>query len=334
MISIIVPAFNSANYLVDCLDSIANQDFYDYEVLVINDGSLDNTGEIARQYCDSHKNFKYFQKENGGLMSSYLFALDYVGGDYIGFVDSDDIIEKDMFSLMYSLSKDKNADIVMCDYDHFPKREGDGKSIIDGGFYSYESLDSIRHLIFPPFNGLHISNSRVNKIFKTKLVFSIVKYLNSKSRFFEDRFFTTACFLYANSFYYLNKTLYHVRSNLAGQSNSTRAAKDLYKAIKILAVEQKSMLLDLGIFDLYKKYYEAASLNFMGLFITRNILLSRTTFKEKYHYAKQIIFDNDYRTLVKNHKKELTGKKGKSIKLSFSLKSPLLLVLLCKIARK
>lgn len=334
MISIIVPAYNSAKYLIDCLDSIANQDFDDYEVLVVNDGSTDNTGEIAKQYCDNHNKFKYFYKENGGLMSSYLFALDYASGDYIGFVDSDDIIEKNMFSTLYSLSKEKKADIVMCDYDHFPNERDEAKAIIQPGLYNGLSMENILNNIFPPFSGNHISNSRINKIFKTQLVFSIGKYLQHKSRYFEDRFFTVAAVFYANSFYYLNKTLYHVRINEIGKSNSSRTAEKLYDAIKTLASVQKEILNDTGLFDHYKTKYDLACLNHLSLFIDRNIIYPTAPLKIKKNYAKQIIKDNFYKKLVKAYKKELIGKKGFLIKMSYFFNSPLLMATLSCLKKK
>ena len=94
-ISIIIPVYNSENYLRECLDSITKQTFTDFEVLLINDGSTDKSGIICDEYAAKDSRFKVFHKENGGVSSARNLGLHNAKGEWITFVDSDDLIEED-----------------------------------------------------------------------------------------------------------------------------------------------------------------------------------------------------------------------------------------------
>jgi len=110
LISIIVPSYNVEKYLMRCLESINNQTFDDYEVILIDDGSTDSTGDICEQYCMNHPKFRVVHKQNEGLGYARNTGLEYAKGEYICFIDSDDYIEKDMLKNLYECLKANNAD--------------------------------------------------------------------------------------------------------------------------------------------------------------------------------------------------------------------------------
>ena len=116
-ISIIVPVYNVEKYLEKCLNSLVNQTLSDIEIIVVNDGSPDNSQEIINRYTSLYPG-KVISliKENGGLSDARNFALPYCRGEYIGFVDSDDYVDINMYQLLYSAAIKSNADMVMCDY--------------------------------------------------------------------------------------------------------------------------------------------------------------------------------------------------------------------------
>lgn len=117
-ISIIVPIYNVEQYLKECLDSLAVQTLKTIEILMVNDGTKDCSGEIAKQYADRWpEKFRYFIKENGGLSDARNYALPYVKGKYVAFVDSDDYVEANMFSELWSAAQESRADIVECELD-------------------------------------------------------------------------------------------------------------------------------------------------------------------------------------------------------------------------
>lgn len=114
-ISIIVPVYNVENYLAKCLDSLVNQTHQNIEILVVDDGSKDNSREIIKRYAEKFPDkIKAFTKENGGLSDARNFGIDKATGDYIGFVDSDDYVTETMFAEMLHLVEKHQAGIVIC----------------------------------------------------------------------------------------------------------------------------------------------------------------------------------------------------------------------------
>lgn len=108
--------YNTADYLKRCLDSIIRQTFTDYEVLLIDDGSTDNSGEICDEYAFVDSRFRVFHKENSGVGSARRVGIDNACGTYSIHVDADDWVEPDMLSVLYSIAVREDADMVICDY--------------------------------------------------------------------------------------------------------------------------------------------------------------------------------------------------------------------------
>ena len=115
-VSVIVAAYNIEKYIARCLDSILNQTYKNLEIIVVNDGSSDNTGEIIDKYSEKDIRIKVIHKENSGVSSARNKGLDMSTGDYIGFVDGDDTIEPDMYELLVSNAINYTADISHCGY--------------------------------------------------------------------------------------------------------------------------------------------------------------------------------------------------------------------------
>ncbi len=129
-ISVLVPIFNSEKYLFQCLDSIANQQFTDFEVLCINDGSTDNSEKIIDMFVAHYKNFIKLNKENSGYGASMNYGLSHASGEYIAFVESDDYIESDMLQSLYSVATSRLAEITKSGYwDHYDDSDGERDAI-------------------------------------------------------------------------------------------------------------------------------------------------------------------------------------------------------------
>ena len=112
--SVIVPLYNVSAYLQKCIDSIIIQNFKDFEIILVNDGSTDNSGEICKDYAEKYSNIRYYDKENGGLSSARNFGIDKADGDYLLFVDSDDFLTDSGFlTKIYALIKNNACDFVM-----------------------------------------------------------------------------------------------------------------------------------------------------------------------------------------------------------------------------
>lgn len=109
-ISIIVPVYKVEPYLRKCVDSILAQTFTDFEVILVDDGSPDNSGKICDEYASKDSRVRVIHKKNGGLSSARNAGIDVARGKYLGFVDSDDYIEKDMYELLYDNIVKEQAD--------------------------------------------------------------------------------------------------------------------------------------------------------------------------------------------------------------------------------
>lgn len=129
-ISIIVPVYNSEKYLRKCLDSLINQTFKDIEIIMINDGSTDNSEKIIKEYQKKDKRIVLFNKKNGGQSSARNLGLSRAKGKYISFIDSDDYIQPNLCEKLYGVIS-AGYDIVVTDY-----------YIIDGKFKKYYKISN------------------------------------------------------------------------------------------------------------------------------------------------------------------------------------------------
>ena len=115
-VSVIVPVYNVEKYITRCLTSLINQTLDDLEIILVNDGSQDNSEQIIRQFKRKHNNIIYVTKENGGLSSARNFGLIYATGEYVAFLDSDDYADRTTYQKMYEKAKATNSDYVECDF--------------------------------------------------------------------------------------------------------------------------------------------------------------------------------------------------------------------------
>ena len=115
-ISILVPVYNVEKYLESCLDSILDQIFTDFEVICIDDGSTDKSGDILDAYALNDTRIKVIHKENTGYGNTMNIAMQLAEGNYIGIVESDDTIERDMYQILYDAITEYNLDLVKTDF--------------------------------------------------------------------------------------------------------------------------------------------------------------------------------------------------------------------------
>lgn len=143
-VSVIVPFYNVENYIERCLETLVNQTLEDIEIILVNDGSKDNSKGIVQKYIKKYpEKIVYLEKENGGLSDARNYGIPYAKGEYIAFLDSDDYVEKDMYKTMYEIAKNEDSDMVECDFIwEYPNR----KRVDTGSIYKTkkEMLEKIR----------------------------------------------------------------------------------------------------------------------------------------------------------------------------------------------
>ena len=142
MISIIVPVYNTEKYLKRCINSIINQTYKNIELILVDDGSLDNSGKICDEYAKKDNRIKVIHKTNGGMSSARNCGLDIATGNYIAFVDSDDYIALNMLETMRLYIVDNEVDMAVCGFTRLTENKilsEQGKNVISG-VYSAENL--------------------------------------------------------------------------------------------------------------------------------------------------------------------------------------------------
>ena len=115
-VSIIIPVYNGEKYISECLESIRVQTLESFEVLIIDDGSEDNSGKIAKEVAKKDERFKYTRLDRGGVANARNKGLQLAKGEYIGFVDCDDTVEPEYIETLYKTAKDNDCDISSCNY--------------------------------------------------------------------------------------------------------------------------------------------------------------------------------------------------------------------------
>jgi len=123
LISVIIPVYNVDKYLSRCIDSVINQTYKNLEIILIDDGSTDNSGKICDEYALKNNRIIVIHKQNEGVSSARNTGLNIATGNYIGFVDSDDYIEPDMYEVLYNLLIKNEVEVSCCDYFVFSRKE-------------------------------------------------------------------------------------------------------------------------------------------------------------------------------------------------------------------
>lgn len=215
-LSIIVPIYGVEKYLVQCVQSILNQSFLDFEVILVNDGSMDSCSFICDTFAKKDQRVKVIHKENGGLVSARKAGLAISKGVYIGYVDGDDWIESEMYQELLKYAQKYEADIVIAGY----TEELNGKitevlyNNLDEGLYTDDRLSKelypkmINTGIFSQFG---IYSYLWNKIFKRNLIIPVQMDVDNNIFMAEDAACTYPAILKAKTIYVKHSAKYHYR---------------------------------------------------------------------------------------------------------------------------
>lgn len=174
-VSVIVPVYNVEKYLKKCLDSLVNQTLKNIEIIVVNDGSPDDSQKIIDEYTKRYSNIKSYIKENGGLSDARNYGLKKAHGEYVAFLDSDDYVTTDMYEKMYDKAKTANFDMVVCDlnyvYDNCVKK---AYSNIN---HDTTNIKKAMLNIYPTAWNKIIKKDKINIEFKKNVWFEDVEFL-------------------------------------------------------------------------------------------------------------------------------------------------------------
>lgn len=170
LISIIIPVYKVEKYLEKCIQSLINQTYENLQIILVDDGSPDNCGKICDEYAKKDHRIEVIHKSNGGLSDARNKGLEIAKGEYIGFVDSDDYIEADMYEVLYNLLKQYNADVSICNF----YTVSQGKIAIknaENGIKEYNRIEILKEVLLDN----NIQSYAWNKLYKKEL-FDEIKY--------------------------------------------------------------------------------------------------------------------------------------------------------------
>lgn len=220
MISVIVPVYNSERYLKECIESVLGQSYKDIELLLVNDGSKDNSLSICKEYEKKDSRVEVINiEQNQGQVHAYKIGIKKSRGDFLMFIDSDDWISSEMINLLVKAQKQGDCDITCCGMWHiFPTKsilEPQNINSIKDKIYTNgeikEALSTVRET--NNFINEYIKFYRCNKLFKKKIVLDNYGYYDESIRVFEDNNFVVSCLIDANKVAYVPKPLYYYRRN-------------------------------------------------------------------------------------------------------------------------
>ena len=256
-VSLIVPVYKTETTLAECLDSLLNQTLKDIEIILVDDGSPDEAGNICDTYMDDAR-VKVIHKENGGLSSARNVGLHVAQGEYIGFVDSDDFVEYSMFEKMYNAIENTKADVCLCAYFTVDEK-GNKKEHPFVNMPSEMTAEQIKDYLILPLIGPDMSKgSKALEGFVCRNLYkhSVIcdeTFLSEREYFAEDIMFNLTAYKKCKKICCINECLYYYR--YVAESLSNRYRWNVEKMFENLLMFEKSYMISNELQESMKRLY-------------------------------------------------------------------------------
>ncbi len=231
LISVIVPVYNCEKYIEICIRSVLQQTYTNLELILVDDGSTDGSGKVCDQYVDQDTRVKVIHKENGGVSSARNRGIENAVGDWYSFVDADDFIDKDMYSILMMLQEKTKAEIVQCGYRRIENGQ-EAYSADSGQEYVLETEDALKYLI----EGSLFGNALWTKLFSKKVIEGL--WFDENLKINEDVLFNFNAFVRSEKIVYIDKAKY----NYVVHSSSTCFTIENEKKLVDVCTVSKYML--------------------------------------------------------------------------------------------
>lgn len=247
LISVIVPVYKVEKYLDACVESIVNQTYKELEIILVDDGSPDRCPEMCDKWAKKDSRIKVIHKENGGGAQARNVGLDIANGEYIAFVDSDDIIHREMYSTLYSFLTENDCDIVECSYTtELPIEENPSNKLIA----VFDKKETLRENI----NGKYCVQLIWNKLYKRETVGNI---RFTPGKLIDDEFFVYKVLGNSNKTVVIDSKFYFYRQQEDSVMHRTYSLK------RLAAVEAKAERAEY-IKEKFQELYKDASISAAG----------------------------------------------------------------------
>lgn len=283
-ISVIVPVYKAEKYLHRCVDSILAQTFNDFELLLINDGSPDNSGEICDEYAQKDSRVRVFHKKNEGVSATRQFGVEHSLGDYMIHADPDDWVESNMLEEMYTHARNSDYDLVICDY---------YKDCTDGIKYCKQQPSSLKHsvILSELFHKLH--GSCCNKLVKRTCFLNYNIKFPSGINYCEDLYVWVILLQNPIKISYLNKAFYHYDNYTNVNSISRNYTLEKYNERRHFYTIIRSHLK-----EEYKFHCNALLAN-IAFEAFRHNIFTNSEYKEKFYSESKVILCSGTNKMIK-----------------------------------
>lgn len=288
LVSIILPVYNSEKYIKLAMESVLKQSYKNFELIIVNDGSTDNSDNICKEYQQKDERIKYIYTQNNGVSSARNYALKYATGTYITFIDDDDMYEKDYLKELVNNVNKYNTDLVSCAYKTINKKN---RIINYSSDLTTSNLKEYIEILQPNL----LINQLWNKIYKLDIIKKNNITFDTNIDLGEDYKFNLEYFSYINSQIYINKPLYNYRINDNGLGFKYRKNSN---EIKLSLLRKLELLYNNNNYELnyiYKNYIIQYFSYFSNIVDKRNNI----TKKEKLIEIRNLIQKEDYRSKLK-----------------------------------
>ncbi len=281
LISIIVPVYNQANNINRCMDSVVSQTYSNLEIIVVDDGSTDDSYKLCKEYETTYSNIFLYKKENAGVGSARNYGLSKITGKYILFVDSDDYLNSDCVKILYEKLVNNNSDICQCDflYDHFGIIKSP-KWKIEKSNLNYDSHSAIKNMWY----GNELQIAPWGKLYKSEL-WETIRF--AEVYYLEDYLTTYRVFLKASKITFVNEGLYYYVYQKKSQTNE-------FADFKLSGLDTAKIIIE----DCEKNYIDlVGSAIAKGIDICFQVICQMNNVQDKYavEYNKMKAFIKKYR---------------------------------------
>lgn len=267
-ISVVVPIYNVEQYLRRCLDSIVQQTYQNLEIILVNDGSLDDSDKIMQTYAEKDTRIKCIDKINGGLSDARNVGMQHASGEYIIFIDSDDYIDFVMIESLYNQIEKEQADVSICNImNEYTTKQTPQCANTDLYFVCGQEQFLAEYLL-----GEKIPGSICNKLIKMEIAKQL---LFPKGKIYEDAFYQYDLMQIAQKYVVNTKPYYHY----------------FHRANSITTTPFKER--DLVYIEIYQKFYDFIMVNYLSL---KEIAFFRLAYAHFYIFDKMLQVD-DYQKL-------------------------------------
>lgn len=307
-VSVVIPVYNSAKYLRECIDSVIAQTFTDWEIVAVDDGSPDESPAILDEYAQKDSRIKVIHKKNGGVSAARNDGLEAAGGEYILFVDSDDFLDKGALQAAYGEAARVNADVVITD--HWLWKENGSET--EHRFFSREfvftereQIDSVERTVlykgyspYPSASCSYMFSALWSKLIRRDLLIQNGIRFSTSMKLYEDGLVALQVFHWAKVVAYKQALTYHYRilANSLCHVNEDRLVEDCGK----IAVQVKDFMEKSGALGVLQEAYYARLLFLLKKMALRGFFFkgSEKGFFQRYREYRNLLVSSPYRDAV------------------------------------